>query len=396
MNTGCFFEGLSAEATICAHCGYCRAVCPTYAQVGWESCSPRGRVQFTRLLLDGENLSPAHATRLFECTLCGHCTLVCPVKIDLRQFWLAARHQVILRQAQGTAGRSLGPEGLARTHENVANTANVYAYPNDERLDWADYMPDAPDHLFRRDRAEVLYFVGCVSSFSPSAQVIPEAFVRVLSAAEVDFTVLGKDERCCGFPLQAAGFPEEVERLKQYNLEQALARGVETVVFTCPACRLMWLEEYAPALPEVRLLHATEFVVQLLADGRLRLNELERVVTYHDPCDLGRNAGVYDAPRQVLAAIPGLRVAEVRERRERGLCCGGGGDLEMVNAELVARVASGTVNRLAATGADTIVTACQQCLRTLDDAAKRGGLGVEVVDVVQLTAQALPATRQGG
>jgi len=307
---------------------------------------------------------------------------VCPVKIDLRQFWLAARHQV--------SCRGLAPEGLGRTRERVTSTGNVYAYPNTERLDWADYMPDAPDDLFRRDRAEVLYFVGCVSSFSPAAQVIPEAFVRVLSAAGVDFTVLGEDERCCGFPLQAAGMPEAVEALKQHNLEQVRARGVKRVVFTCPACRLTWLEEYAPALPNVQLLHATEFLAQLLAEGQLRLGPLDKVVTYHDPCDLGRNGGVYAAPRQVLAAIPGLQVSEVHRRRERSLCCGGGGDLEMVNPELAAQVASSTVRELAASGAEVIVTACQQCLRTLENAARNNNLDVEVLDIVQLVAQALP------
>jgi heterodisulfide reductase subunit D len=314
---------------------------------------------------------------------------VCPVKIDLRQFWLGSRQQV--------ASRNLTPRGLVHTHEHVTDTGNVFAYPNDERLDWADYMLDAPDDLFRREEAEVLYFVGCVSSFSPAAQVIPEAFVRVLSAAGVDFTVLGDDERCCGFPLEAAGMPDAFDALRRHNLEQARARGVHTVVFTCPACRLAWMEAYAPYWPDVRLLHATEFIAQLLADGRLKPGQLERVVTYHDPCDLGRNGGVYDAPRHILAAIPGVQLREVRQRRERGLCCGGGGDLEMVDPELVTRVAAGTVRALASTGADAIVTACQQCLRTLQQAVASEQLEVEVLDIVQLVAQALqPDARRGG
>jgi heterodisulfide reductase subunit D len=308
------------------------------------------------------------------------------VQIDLRRFWLAARHQATCH--------GLGPDGMARTREHVATTGNIYAYPNYERLDWADYMPDAPEDRFQRDRAEVLYFVGCVSSFSPPAQVIPEAFVLILRAAGVDFTVLGEDERCCGFPLLAAGMPEEVEKLRQHNIEQVRARGIETVVFTCPACRLTWLEEYASHLPGVKLLHATEFIAQLLAAGRLRLGRLEKAVTYHDPCDLGRNGGVFDAPRQVLAAIPGLQLVEVRECREGSLCCGGGGALEMVDPELVTRVANGTLKKLAGTGAETIATACQQCLRTLEEAAESAAADAEVVDIVQLVAQALEASGQ--
>jgi heterodisulfide reductase subunit D len=376
-----FFEGLAAEATICSYCGYCRAVCPTYAGVGWESCSPRGRIQLTRLLLEGTPLSVEQMTRLYQCTLCGYCTQVCSTRIDLRQFWLAARSQ--------TVSHDLAPQGLAATRDNVANTGNIYGYPNEERADWVEYMDDAPSDLYQRDQASVVYFVGCSSSFSPRVQHIAESFVRVMTAAEVDFTILGEGEVCCGFPLLAAGMHDQVESLIERNLTQFRATDATTVVFTCPACRLMWLEEYACRLPGVRMLHATEFLAELLADGRLRLKDVDQVVTYHDPCDLARNGGVYDPPRQVLAAIPGLQLVEVHERRERALCCGGGGDLEMVDPALVERVAARATGKLAATGAQAIVTACPQCVRTLMRGAQASVPGVEVLDIVELLAGAL-------
>lgn len=390
MSETAFFTGLMDEALICAYCGYCRAVCPTYAAVGWESCSPRGRIQLTRLLLGHAKEMPITASqmvRLYQCTMCGHCTQVCPTRIDLREFWLAARAR--------TAERALSPQGVRAADENVAATGNVYAYQNDERAGWVEYMDDAPADLYQREQAEVVYFVGCSSSFAPRAQRIAESFVRLLTAAGLNFTILGGQEVCCGFPLKVAGMRERVAALIEHNVACVRATGATTVVFTCPACRMMWQEEYAGHLPDVRLLHSTELLAELVAFQRLSFKGAQQVVTYHDPCDLARNGGVYDAPRQVLTAIPGVHLVEAHERRERGLCCGGGGDLEMVDPALAQRVAVLTTSKLAETGAQAIVTACPQCVRTLTRGAEQGASAVRVLDLVELCAQAL-AAEDGG
>jgi len=383
MSEPAFFKGLIDEALICAYCGYCRSVCPTYAGVGWESCSPRGRIQLARLLLEGAPLTAEQMARLYQCTMCGHCTQVCSTRIDLREFWLAARAQ--------TVERNLSPQGLSVAKENVVKTGNVYAYQNDERAGWAEYMDDAPADLYQREQAEVVYFVGCSSSFSPRVQRIAESFVRLMTAADVNFTILGEAEVCCGFPLKVAGMQDQVATLIERNLERVRATGATTIVFTCPACRMMWREEYARHLAGVRLLHSTELLAELMVAQRLPVKEVTQVVTYHDPCDLARNGGVYDAPRQVLAAIPGLQLVEAHERRERGLCCGGGGDLEMVDPALTQRVAARTMSKLAATGAQAIVTACPQCVRTLTRGAEQSTPDVQVLDLVELCAKALEA-----
>ena len=384
-----FFQGLIEEATVCAHCGYCRSVCPTYAGVGWESCSPRGRIQLTQFLLEGTPVTAGQMTRLYQCTLCGACTTVCPTRIDLREFWLNARAETVTHDVL--------PPGPGAARDHVAETGNIYGYPPEERAGWVEYMLDAPADLYQRDTAEVVYFVGCSSSYSPRVQRIAESFVRLMTAARVDFTILGQGELCCGFPLKVAGMANDYQHLMEHNLERVCAKGAKTMVFTCPACRIMWMEEYAPRLPGVRMLHATELLAELSAADRLSLNpipprdgdSIERVVTYHDPCDLGRNGGIYDAPRQVLGSIPGVRLIEIHERRERGLCCGGGGDLEMVDPALSLRIAEKTVGKLAATGAETIVTACPQCVRTLTRGAEQCAPNVQVLDVVELMASAL-------
>lgn len=381
MSEPVFFEGLLTETIVCAHCGYCRAVCPTYAGVGWESCSPRGRIELTRLMLEATPITADQMMRLYQCTMCGACTTVCPTRIDLREFWLQARTQ--------TVNRELAPPGLGAARANVDGTGNVYGYPNEERAGWVEYMEDAPFDLYQRDMASVVYFVGCSSSFSPRVQRIAESLVRLLTAAGMDFSILGEGEVCCGFPLKVAGQADAYQDLVEQNLAQVRAKGAQTIVFTCPACLLMFQEEYAPHLPDVRMLHATELLAELTTENTLQLKPVDGRVTYHDPCDLARNGGVYEAPRQILAAIPGVELIEVHERRERGLCCGGGGDLEMVDPDLAQRVSEGTVGKLTATGAQSIVTACPQCVRTLTRGAEQCAPGIEVLDVVELLARAL-------
>ena len=381
MKDRVYFEGLDDEATICAYCGYCRSVCPTYAIVGWESCSPRGRIQLTRMLLGKVRLSAGQMSRLYQCTLCGRCNLVCSTRIDLRRFWLEARDR--------TVARLLSPPGLFAARDNISQTGNIYGYPNEERAGWVEYMDDAPPDLFRRDRADAVYFVGCSSSFSPRAQSIAESFARLMSAAGVSFTIWGDDEVCCGFPLLVAGMRDQAEALIERNLERFRATGATTAIFTCPSCRMMWLEKYAPRLPDVRMLHSTELLDEAIAAGQLRFRGLSRIVTYHDPCDLARNGGVFDPPRRLLSMIPDLKLLETYERRERGLCCGGGGDLEIVDPKLVESVAAETAKKLAAIGAEAIVTACPQCLRTLIKGVETSALKVDVLDIVELLASVL-------
>jgi heterodisulfide reductase subunit D len=150
----------------------------------------------------------------------------------------------------------------------------------------------------------------------------------------------------------------------------------------------MWQEHYPP---EFEIFHATEFLAALLKEDRLPLRKLDLTVTYHDPCDLGRGAGRFDAPREIIQSIPGIRFVELPNNRENCKCCGGGGNLEMIDAELSANIAANKMQEVRATGAQTVVTACQQCVRTMTTFAKRNKVAVEVLDVVQLLNKALAA-----
>jgi len=382
-----------AALDACTQCGECMKSCQAYAESEGGLAPPMVRLQDLKRLLKSEHgipvlsrlLGPPRladqevanlSSDIFRCTLCARCVAACPVRIDLRALWLSAREEMI--------GRGHFPGKLSQVSAAIAEQHNVVNYPNEERALWVDYMADAPDDAYQRPRAEVIYFVGCIASFSPAAQSIPEAFVQVLTKAGVDFTILGDREYCCGFPLIAAGKRDEVEALKQHNLEMVRQVGATTVVFTCPSCYLTWKTEYQSLAPDLKLMHSAQFILGLIKEGRLQLKNAGLKLTYHDPCDLGRNAGEFEAPRGILRDIPDGELVEAGASREQSLCCGGGGDLEISDPSLATNMASRSLGAFEATGADVLVTACQQCKRMFQSAKEKRGARIGILDLAEL------------
>ncbi|MFQ5857738.1 MAG: (Fe-S)-binding protein [Anaerolineae bacterium] len=376
-----FLTSLAETATLCARCGYCNAVCCTHRELGWESMSPRGWLTMAReLSVNPDGPFPEEfVAQVFNCTLCAKCAQVCPVHLDLRGLWLELRESIV-RRGQGPAFTKHLREVEAREH-------NVFDLPNEERAEWVWFMPDTPDDGYLREQAEVLYYVGCVSSFSPAAQEIPKAMVKILEAAGVDFAILGGDEWCCGFPLLAAGQRQEAQAFIAHNIEALHQLGVRTVVFNCPSCYHIWQHDYN--LEGIELLHATQFIARLVEEGRLRLGPLPTRVTYHDPCDLGRNSGVYEEPRQVLEAIPELAFVEMLHNWAEAPCCGGGGDFEMLQPELSEAIAARLVQEAELTGAERLIVACPQCKRIELSGVEVLGSTMRVIDIVELVHEAV-------
>jgi len=381
------------ELDACTRCGECLWWCQANAEAGGDLAPPVVRLQELKRLVKSEQgaplLSPLLGARpmgdgeleklsadVFRCTLCARCVAACPVRIDLRGLWLSAREDLIERGHY--------PKKLDQVRQAIGEQHNVVNYPNEERALWVDYMADPPADGYQRPRAEVVYFVGCIASFSPAAQSIPEAFVQVLTKAGVDFTILGEREYCCGFPLIAAGMRAEAEGLKRHNVEMIRQVGAKTVVFTCPSCYLTWRTECQSSLPAVEMVHSTQFIARLIKEGKLHLKSAGLKLTYHDPCDLGRNAGEFEAPRSVLHNVPDGEFVEARPNRDRGLCCGGGGDLEVSDPNLAGSMAARSLGAFEATGADVLVTACQQCKRMFQAAKEKRGARIGILDLAEL------------
>jgi heterodisulfide reductase subunit D len=216
--------------------------------------------------------------------------------------------------------------------------------------------------------------------------------VEILEAAEVDYMTLGGEEWCCGFPLIIAGMGDAAVESVRHNVEAVRRTGARQLVAACPSCYHTWKDEYPHLLGEplgFEVLHATELLEQIIGTDKLSLKPLEETVTYHDPCDLGRTSGIYDAPRNVIRAIPGVNFVEMKDHHEYSLCCGGGGDVEMADKDLSAAVAKSRVAQAAETEAKYLLSACQQCTRTLAGAARRDKIRVRVLDVAELVARQL-------
>jgi len=346
--------------------------------------TPRQLWQMMRLGMEEEVLN---SRTFWLCTVCKSCQVRCPRGISLTDTMIA------LKKYATRKGINV-PTGMQVLGESVTTKHNISGDNNVTRQIWSENLPHTPRGVRpRRRRAEVVYFIGCVGSFYPRVYSIPQSLVQILERTEVEFTTLGKDEWCCGYPLYVAGMGDRLAKLVRHNVRQVRRVGARRIIFTCPSCYYAWTHLY-PEMVDVsgiQLQHATEFLAELLAGSKLALGPVEEVVTYHDPCDLGRKSGVYDAPREVLACIPGLELREMAASGENALCCGGGGDVEISDPTVSSGVAGRRLAQVKATGARYVASACQQCKRTLQEGARRHKVRVRAIDIVELVWQSLNA-----
>jgi heterodisulfide reductase subunit D len=387
------------ELDACTRCGECVKWCPTFTEKqALDEITPLRKIERVRSFMRAQALGPlgrlfgfrrateetlqAFSTGTYDCTLCGRCAVVCPVNIDTRALWIAMRETLVDQQVY--------PELFDHLRETVTTCYNISGDANEERLIWSQNLPEIPQGVSGKEQAEMIYFVGCVASFYPQSYSVPQSMVEILERVGVDYLTLGGEEWCCGFPLIIAGMGDAAVESVRHNVAAVRRTGAKRLMAACPSCYHTWKDEYPHILGEplgFEVLHATEWLEEIVGAGELELQPLEETVTYHDPCDLGRTSGVYDAPRNVIRAIPGVTFVEMRDHHEYSLCCGGGGDVEMADKELLAAVARSRIAQAAETGAQYLLSACQQCTRTLAGAARQEKVRVRVMDVAELVAR---------
>ncbi|MEW6374897.1 MAG: (Fe-S)-binding protein [Thermodesulfobacteriota bacterium] len=376
----------------CVKCGSCVDVCPVYAQTQQLETTMGGF--FTNLKsfirktygLPGmfvgftktKAMPKEYSEHPYLCTLCGRCKIVCPAFINTRELRIAARGFMVEKGEY--------PHILDHVAEALNRVHNILGEPNEDRPMWVQALGEVPKDMFQKEKAKVVYFVGCVASYFPMTKRIPQSFVQILDKARVDFTILGGEEWCCGFPLIAAGMEKDAEALIQHNLEKVKERGAEKIVFACPSCYHTWMEQCNTG---IEIFHSTQFVKKLIDEDMISFKEKTTKVTYHDPCDLGRASGVYEAPREILRAIPGVELVEMEGNREQCKCCGGGGNLEIVRPDLSAALAQAKIDEIKATGADMVITACQQCVRTILTTARKKKIPIAVMDIIEFVIKSM-------
>lgn len=381
------------EMEACTNCQICADVCPAVSASQLGELSAIFRMRGLKQILKSRiglfhkifaRKGPSEkqwrhfSDTVFHCTLCGNCQEVCPVGIQLKDLWVSLRQDLV--------HSDFYPNKVELIRDNLEESHNVFAEDNEERADWVEDLRDAPDHGYLKDQAEVVYFTGCVAAYFPLAQKIPMALAEIMEKSGVDFTLLGEEEWCCGFPLLGAGLKEMLQELIDHNMSAVREKGAKKIVFACPSCYQVWREYYPH---EFEITHATQLLMNLISENRMPLKELPLTVTYHDPCDLGRGARVFDEPREVLCSIPGVKLLELPRSRENCQCCGGGGNLEMIDPNLSAEIAKQKIDEVIGTGAQAVITSCQQCVRTMTATVRRNKVPLEVMDITQLVRRAL-------
>jgi Fe-S oxidoreductase len=377
----------------CIQCGTCSASCPAGELMDYP---PRQLWELVRLGLREQVMN---SRTFWLCTQCYACTVRCPRGIQIGETMRNLREWAV---AQGYEV----PPALLQLRDAVNATYNILNEDNQSRLIWSQNLEPVPQQL--RDArpgqpvvslaepAEVLLFTGCVSSFYPMAYSIPQSLVQVLEQAGVTYTTMGGEEWCCGYPVYLAGMKGRIAELARHNIERAQAVAPQRLVATCASCYHTWRElypEYAGGGGDgdfgFEVLHASEFLAHLIEGGRIKMAELPWVVTYHDPCDLGRKNGIYEAPRSIIKSIPGIQLREMPNNREDAMCCGGGGDVAMMEADVTEHIAERRLAQAVDTGAKAIISSCQQCKRTLLQAARKTRTRIRILDVTELVWQAM-------
>lgn len=388
----------------CTECGRCASHCP--ATMTGKELAPRQLLLNLRdyvydnqdMIIAGapaaEDGSPAMVGEnlvgdrlikdevLWACTTCRACEEACPIMIEYVDKVVDMRRHLVQEESRF-------PAELTRTFKSMETTGNPWGIDANDRDAWArgldiPLMADKPD-------AEYLYYVGCAGSFDDRNKRTTQAVAKILKNAGVDFAILGKEELCNGETARRIGNEYLFQSMAEMCNEVFQGYNVKKILTNCPHCFNTLKNEFPQFGGDYDVVHATEFVRDLIAAGKVKLDgegAERKTITYHDSCYLGRYNEVFDAPREILQAIPGVRLKEMERSRKFGMCCGAGGGRMWMEEDADKRVNFKRVEQALETKPDAVAVACPFCMTMVDDGlkAKAPEGNVEAVDVMELVA----------
>lgn len=368
---------LTEDVFSCAQCGYCRNVCTVFDPVPWESNSPRGKYYLLNQYIRGKIPMDADLGRaLFPCTTCKKCEFVCQIQAKNADHWVALRQVFINNGLHNT--------GLEFIRNNVKTTGNFWGAPPDARMQWLDVPTET--------KGKIAVWSGCWAQTIQDS--VSQNVTRILNRLEVPFVHFKEREQCCGFYMGLGGYKEDYKTIAKRNLEMFKEAGVETIVTSCPACIATFRDDYPKLAKEmgieynVSFKHSAEYLNDLVSAGKLKFTEpVNATATIHDACHIGRWFSIYEEPRNVLKAIPGIEFKEMKSNRENSLCCG------LVSAfdSLPSVVANGDkrVQEAVDINADYLVSTCGGCGSQLNATCQRMKTNVKQIDLTTLVAKGL-------
>jgi Fe-S oxidoreductase len=385
------------DAYSCIMCNRCQDVCP--ATSTGKALSPAAILVNERLELNkiaSEFAAGKESPRTlldfalseeaaWACTTCNACVEICPVGNEQMLHIIDVRRERVLAAAEF-------PNGLKNAFNHMERAGNPWGIAADERTAWAKGLPFAVPTVDEKSDPEVLYWVGCAASFDPRAQKIARSMAELLHAAGLDWAVIGKTEKCTGDAARRTGNEYLFAQMAEENVAALNEVKPKIVVTTCPHCFHTISNEYPQFGGNFTVKHHTQFIEELIREGKLILAENGAgATTYHDPCYLGRHNGVFDAPRALIRSS-GAQLTEPGRNRSNSFCCGaGGGQFWKEEEKGTERVSTNRYRELKQTGAKTIATGCPFCMRmiTEETAKEDEGSAPEVLDIAEIIARSL-------
>jgi len=377
-------EEVARYAFACAQCGYCVEGCTQFGGQGWESSSPRGKWYFLREVLQGrEEITQDWVTKFLLCTTCERCENECPLNLPIEPAWGLLRGALINDQGKMT----FPPFEMMAA--SMKKEGNIWAGYRKDRDGWL------PQELREKlpEQSKTAYFAGCTASYVEQDIAIGTA--ALLDKAGVEFTYIGNEENCCGIPMLVSGRWDVWESNMKANIAAMKSHGVEEVVTSCPACYLVW-KTYYPQWCEklgieygIEAKHYSEVLSEKIESGELELpGRIDKTVTFHDSCHAGRACGLYEPPRDLLTAIPGIELKEMAHNRDDSLCCGS--VLTLIGDTPVAHdLGAVRLQEALDVGVKDVVALCPCCQFQLRVSANATGMDVEVHDLAHLAAASL-------
>ncbi len=359
---------------LCYQCGTCTGTCPWNTVRSFLVRKTMHQAQLGLPDFEDEDM--------WLCVTCGACVERCPRGVEIIDVWRSFRRAIVELGIGGV------PDSLRITAKNISGVGNPQGEERESRVNWLKDL-DVKTHT---KGTEILYSPCCYNAFDPPMRKVGQDFIQILKKVGVDFGVLGNEQSCCGESMRKAGHEEIFKALAQNNIKAFKEAGVTRIVTTSPHCYHAFKVDYPELGGNFEVLHYTQYLAELIREGRLTFSkEINKKVTYHDSCYLGRHNGIYDEPREVLKSIPGLELVEMYNNREESLCCGGGGGRVWEETKKGERFSDIRLQQALDAEAAVLAIACPYCMAMFNDslATMDKGGAIEVKDIVELVLEAI-------